>query len=168
MREFIEVLKSRRSVRKYKPVPISKETIEEIIGCARFSPTARNEQPWIFIAVNDKKTLARISKIASPNGEFIKDASWAIAVFCRNTKYYLEDGSSATVYMLLASWAKGIGSCWIAGDKKPYAEEIRKILKVPQDYRLVSLVSLGHPENIPVKEKKPLEEIIFWGEYGKC
>lgn len=161
----IEVLKTRRSIRRYINKPIPDEIIKDIIDCARLAPTANNKQPWLFVVIKDKKLKEKIAELTD-YGKFIKQADCCIAVFCEDTKYYLEDGSAATENILLAAWHYGIGSCWIAGDKKSYAEEIRKILEIPQKYKLVSLISLGYPEKEELKKsqnikKKTLEEVIL-------
>ncbi len=167
--EGIKLLKTRRSIRKYIDKDIPREIIEDIIDCARLAPTANNLQPWIFIVIKDKKLKSKISDITD-YGKFITQANVCIAVFCKSTKYYLEDGSAATQNILLAAWDYGIGSCWIAGDKKFYCEEIRKMLNVPSDYKLVSLISLGYPEENELKrvqniKKKSLKEVLYWDKY---
>jgi nitroreductase len=161
----IEVLKTRRSIRRYINKPIPDEIIKDIIDCARLAPTANNKQPWLFVVIKDKKLKEKIAELTD-YGKFMKQADCCIAVFCEDTKYYLEDGSAATENILLAAWHYGIGSCWIAGDKKSYAEEIRKILEIPQKYKLVSLISLGYPEKEELKKsqnikKKTLEEVML-------
>jgi nitroreductase len=161
----IEVLKTRRSIRRYINKPIPDEIIKDIIDCARLAPTANNKQPWLFVVIKDKKLKEKIAELTD-YGKFIKQADCCVAVFCEDTKYYLEDGSAATENILIAAWHYGIGSCWIAGDKKSYAEEIRKILEIPQKYKLVSLVSLGYPEKEELKKsqnikKKTLEEVML-------
>jgi nitroreductase len=100
----------------------------------------------------------------------LKEAGACILVFCKPTKYYLEDGSAATQNILIAATAYGLGSCWIAGDKKEYAEAIKEFLKVPGEYKLVSLVAMGYPKGEPPqKRKRPLEEVLHWERFGcKC
>jgi len=165
--DALEVIKLRRSIRVYENKPISKDVLERVIDVARFSPTARNVQPWEFIVVTKKETLAKISQLTD-NGKFIKDASVCIFIFCAATKYYLEDGCSATVNILNAATALGIGSCWVAGDKKDYTEEMRKILSVPVDFKLVSLIALGYPQDknsFKLIEKRALNDLIHWEKF---
>jgi hypothetical protein len=85
-------------------------------------------------------------------GRFIESAPVCIAVFCRETKYLLKDGSAATQNILNAARAHSLGSCWVAGDKKAYAARVRSTLGVPADYRLVSLVAIGRPAEEPHPE----------------
>lgn len=165
--EALENLKIRRSVREYIDKEISKDILEKIIEAARFSPTARNVQPWEFIIITQQAVLKKIADLAE-NGRFLAQAKACIAVFCADTKYYLEDGCAATCNILLAASILGIGSCWIAGDKKPYCAQVAKILGVPDTYKLVSLVSLGYPKSknsFYAAQKRSLKEIMHWERF---
>ncbi|MFH1889128.1 MAG: nitroreductase family protein [Candidatus Omnitrophota bacterium] len=158
-------LKERRSVRKFNSTPLPSNLIEELVDCARMAPTARNVQPWEFVIVTKKETLGEIGSLAE-NGSFIREAACCIAIFCQDTKYYLEDGSAATVNILTAAHDIGLGSCWVAGDKKPYTEKVAQMLKVPAGFRLVSLIALGYSnEKALLPSKRPLKEIIHWERY---
>ncbi|MBI5873431.1 MAG: nitroreductase family protein [Candidatus Omnitrophica bacterium] len=150
----------RRSIRKFKDRPISEEDLEYIVRAASLAPTARNIQPWEFVIVKDKESLKTLAGLTMPNGALIKGAAACLAVFCKDTKYYLEDGCAATTSGLLAATGRGIGSCWIAGDKKDYAEVVRGFLNVPSGYKLVSLIALGIPDEAPHPIKRPVKEII--------
>ena len=165
--DAIKVLKNRRSVRLFLDKPIVKEDLESLIDVARFAPTARNVQPWEFVVVTDKKVLTKIANLAE-NGRFISGAGACIAVFCAETKYYLEDGCAATVNILNAAAALGIGSCWVAGDKKDYADTVLQLLSLPSGYKLISLIALGYPKDkdaFRVTDKRPLKELIHWERF---
>jgi nitroreductase len=160
----LDLFKQRISIRKYESRPVEREKLEAIIDAARLAPTARNEQPWEFVIVTDRALRQKIAGLAD-YGRFIAEAPVCVAVFCKDTKYYLEDGSAATTCILLAATGIGLGSCWIDGDKKSYAEEIRRLLEVPGGYRLVSLVSLGYPAEHDPKAKRPLAEVLHWEKF---
>jgi len=165
--EILELIKKRRSVRAYKDKPISKEALEYLMEAARFAPTARNIQPWEFIAVTHKENLEKIGQLAE-NARFMAQAQACLAIFCDDTKYYLEDGCAATQNILLAATALGIGSCWVAGDKKPYCIQISKLLNVPPSFKLVSLVALGYPQaedSFRVIDKRVLKALIHWEKF---
>lgn len=160
--DAIECLKTRRSVRSYRPGVVDRAVIEDIVDCARLAATAINIQPWLFVAVTDEETRRKIAS-TTDYGKFIAEASCCIAVFCsRESKYYLEDGSAATQNILLAARAHGLGSCWVAGDKKPYCEDIRVLLNAPESHTLVSLVAIGYPATVPSPEKKALQDVLRW------
>ncbi|HOD49351.1 MAG TPA: nitroreductase family protein [Candidatus Hydrogenedentes bacterium] len=159
--DAIEALKSRRSVRSFKPDPVRREVIENIVDCARLAATARNEQPWEFVVVTNAGMRKHIAD-TTDFGKFIATAPVCIAVICEGSKYYLEDGSAATQNILVAARAHGLGACWVAGDKKPYADTIRAMLGAPEGYKLVSLVALGHPGEYPSPAKRELNEVLHW------
>jgi nitroreductase len=148
-------IKSRRSTRTYSRRQVPHDVIDDVLDCARLSPTARNIQPWFFVAVTEKETLSAIGYIAD-HGRFIADCSVCFAVFCRkDEKYYLEDGCATTMNIIHALNLHGVGSCWVAGDKKPYCADVSKLLYVGDEYTLVSLISAGYPagpQNEPAKK----------------
>ena len=161
------VIKSRHSVRKFKPDPVDDKVIRDAIECAAHAPTAKNVQPWLFGVIKNKDLLKTIAQ-STDNGKFIADAPLCVAVFGeRNEKYYLEDCCAATENLILALQAYGINSCWVAGEKKPYAESIRTLLGVPEKYILVSLVAAGCPLELTIAPKKELKQIVFYEGYKK-
>ena len=162
--EAIEVLKTRRSVRAYTRAPVPRKIIEDIVDCGRLAPTANNVQPWEFVVVTDPELLRKIAGTAD-YGRFIADAPVCVVVQSKETKYYLEDGSAATENILLAARAHGLGSCWVAGDKKPYATEICRLVGAPRGYKLISLVPIGYPAESPEKSKRPLSDVLHWEKY---
>ncbi len=165
--DALKAIKTRRSVREYKDKPIAKDTLKRIVDAARFAPTARGVQPWEFIVITEAGTLKRIGEIAE-NGRFVSLSKACIAVFCSDTKYYLEDGCAATQNLLIAATAYGIASCWVAGDKKPYCDEVRSLLNVPASFRLVSLIALGYPQSKKVFrtiDKRSPDEVMHWERF---
>ena len=162
--DAIECLKTRRSVREYLDTPVPKEIIEDIVDCGRLAASGVNVQPWVFIAVTDARVRGQLAEMC-PNGKFISQSPVCIAVFCQDTKYYIEDGSAATQNMLNAARAHGLGSCWVAGDKKEYAPKIGEMLGVPSDCKLVSLIAIGHAAKIASPAKKPLSEVLRWERF---
>ena len=160
--DLFEAIHKRSSVRSFKNEPLPRSVIEKIIDAARRAPSARNVQPWDFVVVTSSKTRGRIKEIVE-NGPYIADAPVCIAVFCEDTKYYLEDGCAATQNILLAVTGLGLGACWIAGDKKPFVETVRLMLGVPKQYKLVSLVAVGRPVMEPMATgKRRLPEVLHW------
>ncbi|MFH0838692.1 MAG: nitroreductase family protein [Candidatus Omnitrophota bacterium] len=161
-KEFLEMIKTRRSIRSYAKKPVHRELLERIIDAARLAPSANNIQPWMFVAVTDEKAKIKLSQLAN-YGSFIREAACCIAVFCKDTKYYLEDGVAATENILLAAHALGLGACWVAGDKKPYCEEVKKLLRAPAEYKLISLIPVGYPAQTPqAYGKKTPDEVMRW------
>jgi nitroreductase len=162
--DAIEVLKTRRSVRAYTRAPVPRKIIEDVVDCGRLAPTANNVQPWEFVVITDPELLRRIAVITD-YGKFIADAPVCVVVLSKETKYYLEDGSAATENILLAARAHGLGSCWVAGDKKPYVTEICRLVGAPRGCKLVSLIPIGYPAESPEKSKRPLSDVLHWEKY---
>ena len=162
--DALEVLKTRRSVRAYSGQLVPRDVIADIIDCGRLAASANNVQPWEFVVVTDSAARRALAQ-TTDHGRFIADAPVCVVVLCRETKYYLEDGSVATQNILLAARAHGLGSCWVAGDKKAYAPDVCRMVGAPDGFRLVSLVAMGYPAEEPVKSKRPLADVLHWDKY---
>ncbi|MDD3345791.1 MAG: nitroreductase family protein [Candidatus Omnitrophica bacterium] len=162
----LDLLRTRRSIRSFCLRAVERRLLEDIVDSARFAPTARNVQPWEFVVVTDRPALCELAGMAD-NGRFLEQAPACIAVFCLDTKYYLEDGCAATCNILLSATDSGLGSCWIAGDKKPYSSRVCSFLKAPAGMKLVSLVALGYPAGVEAgaPQKRPLKDILHWGSF---
>ena len=166
MNAVIETIKKRRSVRTFEPKPVDKKVIEEILDCARLAPTAINIQPWLFGAVTANDLKRQISDMTD-HGKFIKDCAVCFAIFADSSqKYFLEDGCAATENILLACTAYGIGSCWVAGNKKAYVDSIRKLLNVPEPYTLIALIAAGYSNEKASPNKKSLNEVAFFNKFS--
>ena len=163
--ETIDAIKIRHSSRSFSDRPISPDNIEKIVDCGRLAPTARKEEPWEFIAITERETLKKLANLTD-HGTFIQSAACAIIVCCRDTKYYLEDGCAATENMLVAAASLGVGSCWVAGDKKPYCAAVLGLLNIPSSFKLVSIVALGYPTGTEAAlEKRPLAKVLHWQRF---
>lgn len=163
--DAIEALKTRRSVRSYKSDPVPKKILEDIIDCGRLAATGINIQPWEFVVVTDPATRKELAD-TTDHGKFIADAPVCVVVLCKaDEKYLLEDCSAATQNIMVAARAHGVGSCWIAGDKKPYASQICQIVGAPKSHRLASLIAVGYAEEIPNPAKRPLSGVLHWEKY---
>jgi nitroreductase len=163
--DALEALRTRRSCRKFAAREVPRDLLEKVIDAGRLASTARNEQPWEFVVVTDASALRQLGGMTD-HGHFIADSPACIAVLAKDTKYYLEDGSAATQNLLLAAHALGLGACWVAGDKKPYAPGIVEYLGAPAGMRLVALVALGWPEGaLPSPTKRRLDDVLHWGKF---
>lgn len=162
--EAIEAIRTRRSVRDFKSDPVPREVIEEIIDCGRLATTARNDQPWEFVVVTEPEMRKKIAE-AAEYGKFIATAPVCVLVICRETKYYLEDGCNAAENILIAARAHGLGSCWVAGDKKPYAETLLRMVGAPKGMKLICEIAIGYPKSVPQPPKRALGEVLHWERY---
>ena len=161
MNSNIDLIRNRRSIRTYTEQLVARETIEQIVDCARMAPTAMNEQPWDFVVITEKAALASIPPMLG-HGEFIANSAFAILVLSKDTMYSLEDCSAAIENLLLAAAAYGIGSCWVAGSKQAYAPKVASAFGAPADRQLIAIVSFGYPAESPQIDKRPLGNVLHW------
>ncbi len=163
--EIFEAIKGRRSIRKYKKQEIDKNILEQIVEAGKYAASARSEYPWKFIVITSHDRIKQLTEIVGSNGKFMADAAASIVVICKDTKYYIEDGSAATQNILLAAYALGIGTCWIAGDKKDYCDKVLQFINAPEGYKLVSIISCGVPDEKPEKPKPEIKDILVWEKF---
>jgi nitroreductase len=158
----LEAIGKRRSVRKYTGEPIPGKDLEKIVDAGRLAATGSNGQPWDFVVVTDRAMVARL-KVAA---EWMEKAAAIIAVVMDpSSRWWIEDGSAAVENMLIASTALGYGSCWLEGYTLPHEEEFKKLLDVPKEKRLLTLVPIGVPAEEPTREKRSLQEVLHWERY---
>lgn len=165
MNEFLEMIKSRRSIRKYLDRPIDKEILKKIVDTGRLAPSAKNIQPWEFILVVEKKTLKKISDFVTW-GPFIKDSA-ACVIICgnKNAKRFVEDCCLAAENIMLSAKSFGIGSCYVAALGKNL-DGVRELLNIPENYEIVCFIPLGYFEKNPEPYgKRDLKSIIHWEKF---
>ena len=155
--DIIEAMLARRSVRTYTDEPVTDEELNKILTAALSSPTGKGTYPWEIIAVRDKDMLEKLSHSRQGSGKMLLGAGACIVVVVdeNKTDTWVEDGSIVLTNMHLAASAIGLGSCWIQGkgrfaeDGTSMEETIQKLLGIPENYRLVAILSVGHPAAVP-------------------
>lgn len=163
--DALQAFAARQSTRAFSDKPVERDVLEAIIDAARLSPTANNVQPWDFVVVTNAETRRKMADLTDW-GKFIADSPACVAVFCKDTKYYVEDGSAATQTILVAAASLGVQSCWVAGDKKAYAATMAELLGVPEGHKLVSLIPLGYASKTAKKAaKRDLNNVLHWEKY---
>jgi nitroreductase len=164
---MIELLRKRRSIRSYTAQAIDSTTVQLLIEALLRAPSSRNNNPWEFIVVDDRALLAKLSIAKEHGSAFLKDAQLGIVVCADSTKsdVWVEDCSIASILVQMTALSLGLGSCWIQirnrqHDAKDTAEEyIQKLLGLPKHIKVLSIVSIGHPD----EQRKPLpaEELEY-------
>ncbi|HPH03884.1 MAG TPA: nitroreductase family protein [Spirochaetota bacterium] len=150
----LDQLRSRRSVRRFLPKTVSRETVTSLLDVAMNAPSAGNEQAWQFIVLDDRTLLEKYAAL-NPNVAFISEAPLAILV-CgdldseRYAGYHVQDCAAATTNLLHAAHAVGLGAVWgtVFPDKR---EPVRTLLGLPEHVIPFSIVPLGQPN----EEAKP-------------
>ena len=160
--DALEAIRKRRSVREYTGDAIPREDLEKIVDAGRLAATGNNKQPWDFVVITNRDMIEKL-KVAS---QWMEKAGAIIAVVMDpSSRWWIEDGAAAVENMLIASTALGYGSCWLEGYTLPREEEFKRLLNIPEEKRLLTLVPIGVPVEWPTVEKKPLEEVIHWEQY---
>ncbi len=168
--DFMEVVRNRRSVRKFWPEEVVWPDIEEILDAAHLAPSAKNLQPWKFIIVRNEKRRRLLAQASGQ--EFIGEAP-VIVVACATGKggfigRYMEswpiDVAIAMDHLTLAAWNKNLGTCWI-GDFDE--NKIKEICSIPEEIRVVALTPLGYPvKNPQPTPRRPLEKVVSQETYS--
>jgi nitroreductase len=160
--DTLEAIRIRRSIRKYTGEKIPRADLEKIIDAARLAPSGSNKQPWDFIVVTEEAMINQL-KIASP---WMDKAGAIIAVVMDpSSRWWVEDASAAVENMLLVCTALGYGACWLEGYTLPREDEFKLLLEIPKTKRLITLVPVGVPAELPIVDKKPLTEVLHWEKY---
>lgn len=169
----IENIMTRTSIRQFKAQPVEQDKVDILLKAAMAAPSALNLQPWHFIVINDKETIALLS------GERPTNAPLMIAV-CGDTDktmlpdgstklpdFWVEDVSAATENLLLAAHALGLGAVWTgvypAMDR---TAEVANVLNCPQNIVPLAVVRVGYPDESPEPKNKYKEENISYNKFG--
>lgn len=168
--EVAEAIKRRRSVRAYKPDPVPEESLKRVLGAARLAPSAHNAQDRKFVVVKDAQKRKQLAEAANSQS-FIGEAPVIIVAVALKPEYimscevsaYVVDLAIAVDHMTLAAVEEGLGTCWIGAFSQ---KEVKRILKIPEKYKVVTLIPLGFPADTPkAKERKSLEEIVCYESF---
>ena len=169
--ELLEAIKTRRSIRKYKPTEIPQENLVKILDAARLAPSAGNRQPWRFIVVKNPEIKKQVAQ-AARNQTFLADASVIIAITGDPenspggySSWMERDPMMAGEHIALAATSLGYGTCWIGAFTEA---EVKKILAIPERVKVVALMPVGVPdESPPPRPRKELKDMVFEDIYGK-
>jgi len=159
-----DTIKDRRSIRTYKGERIPKDKLEKLLETARLAPSAANRQNWKFIVVENEQIKNQLVT-ACNNQAFVDTASHIIAgIGDPAQKWHQVDLAIALEHIVLEAVELGLGTCWIGAFNE---EEVKKILKIPQDRKVVGLLTVGIPAESPAaRPRKALEEIVAYNEYS--
>ena len=158
---LVDTVLSRRSIRRYEKKEIPNDVLSKILEAGRQAPSAANKQPLHFIVLTDDNLKKEFSK--GLFNRFIKDSPVTI-VGCAKTgniltgKWSIVDTTIALQNMVIAAWTMGVGSCWV-GDFNE--DKVKQLLKIPDTWKVVTLVSFGYPAEQPKpRRKKSITEIV--------
>jgi len=164
--DFLDLVRTRNSVRGYKPDPIEDAKLEAVLEAGRLAPSACNRQPWGFVVIKDSTQRLRLR--AAYDKAWLSDAPVVIAVCCEPGAAWVrkQDGkvhgdvdcAIAIDHMTLAAHALGLGTCWVcAFDPKV----VRDVLALPPNIEPVALFPVGYATDPGrPKQRKPRAEVV--------
>ena len=152
---FIDLLRKRRSIRQFQDKAVEKEKIDLLTEAVLRSPSSRSLCPWHFVVVQDKATLAALSKSKPQGAAFLKQAPLAIVVCAdpASCDVWVEDCSIASMLLHLEATDLGLGSCWIQLRLREYNEQksasarAAEILGVPEGMEVQAIIAIGYARN---------------------
>ncbi len=162
MNTFTELLKRRRSTRKFSKEKINSDDVVELMKAALMSPSSKRTTPWEFVVVDEPATLQALAKCKEHGSKLIEGAALAVVVLGDplQSDVWIEDTSIASILMQLQAEHLGLGSCWVqvrerfAADGTASDEIVRDILNIPLQLQVLSIVAFGHK----AEDKKPFDE----------
>ena len=171
--ELIEIMRCRRSIRKYTGEAVPEEKLQKVLQAGLLAPTSRGKRPWEFYVVKEKETLEKLSRAKWHGSALIAGCDTAIVVFADSelSDAWVEDSSIALAYMDLMASSQGLGSCWVQmhmrkdENGRDSEEIVRQIMGVEEPFRIVGILALG----LPAEEKEPydLEELKWEKVHGR-
>lgn len=172
MVELMEIIAKRRSVRAYKSQDVPEEKLGRVLEAARLAPSASNRQPWKFVVVRDLNKRRELAKAARGQA-FVGEAPVVIVgvaleperVMSCGVPAYAVDLAIALTHIILAAQTEGLGTCWIGAFSQ---EEVKRILEVPDSCKIVALMPLGYPQDVPrLTTRKPLDDIVCYERFSE-
>lgn len=171
---FDDLLKKRRSIRDYEEREVPLETVKAIIRGSCLAPSSANGQPWRFVIINNREVIKQLSdeskknlvadlekNPASPSRKYeeaLRNPDFNIFYNAPCLVYVCgpEDHRTLQVdlalfacYFMFSAVEKGLGTCWIGLGIHIKDPELRNLIGVPDDYRIVAPIIVGHPKSIP-------------------
>lgn len=164
-----EVIQKRYSCRSYKDTPVPEEKLKSILEAAQLAPSASNRQPYKFIIIKDRGKREKLAEAAGQS--FIAAAAIIVAgvsleperIMGCQVPTYAVDLAIAMEHIALRACAEGLGTCWIGAFSQ---QEAKKILEIPEEYKIVTLMPLGYPADSPgPKDRKNLDELVSYEKF---
>jgi nitroreductase len=163
--EVMEGIRQRRSIRSFTSQEVEDWKLDEILDAARWAPSSKNSQPWEFVVVKDRGTLARIAE-ETTYAKHLANAPLAVAIVTDPSKsrWHEVDGGLATQNFALAAWHLGLGTCWTGTMER---ESVKSILGIPPEKNLLTVMPLGYPAEQGHGKREELSTLVYQERYGR-
>lgn len=161
--DLLELLRKRRSIRKYTAEPVPEITLEKILQAGLLAPSSRGIDHVRLVLVQDKETLQRLSRCKLGSEAVLANADAAVVVLGDTEKsdVWTEDCSVCMTLMMLEATEQGIGRCWVqcrkrkASDGTDAEEFVRELLSIPERFGVLAILTLGLPAEEPAHRELP-------------
>jgi len=173
---MIDLLRGRRSIRKYTSRPVDRPTLDLLLEAALRAPSSRNNKPWKFIVVDNPELLATLSTAKTHGSAFLRQAPLGIVVCADSARsdVWIEDCAIAALLIQMEAQSLGLGSCWIQIRNRPHSESvtaesfIQGQLGLPEQIKVASIISIGYPDEIktPVPAEKLDYQDVSYNRYS--
>lgn len=175
MKDFHDLIINRHSIRRYTSQPLSAESVKLILEAALLAPSSKSSRPWVFVAVDKKEDLLKLSECRPVGTTPLRNCVLAVVVAADSAKSdaWIEDCSIAAAYMQLQAAALGLGSCWVqirgrfTADDIPSDEPVRELVGLPEEFPIECIITFGYKDEQrkPVDPSKLLWERVSIGKY---
>ncbi len=172
---MIELLRNRRSIRKYIEKDIEPDKIEILKEAVLRSPSSRNFDPWEFVFVDDRGLLKQLALCKPHGAKFLEGAALGTVICADEQKsdVWIEDCSIASILVQMTAQSIGLGSCWIQirkrmfDDQKTSEDYIKDLLNIPDNFRVESIIAIGYPaeKREPVRQEDLKYEKVRFNSY---
>ena len=176
MDSFSELIKTRRSMRKFTGEELTQEEVVALMKAALMAPTSKRSNAWQFVVVDDKDLLKQLSLCKEQAAQFIADAALAVVVMADPlaSDVWIEDAAIASIYVQLQAEDLGLGSCWVQVRERftasgiPANDYVHDVLDIPLQLQVLSIIAVGHKgmERKPFDEARLQWEKIHLNKYG--
>lgn len=167
--EVYDCLRSRLTIRGFKPDPVPDEMVTRILQAGRWAPSSRNLQPWHFIVIRDREALKEIGRIAT-SGSFVAQAPLAIAIVMEDADRPELDAGRALQQMELLAWSEGLGTCFVGLRDEEQNRKVKELLGIPDRMDLITVLPFGYRLD-SIKgtgsRRKPLSDIAHAERFGQ-
>jgi nitroreductase len=170
MSAVLDVIRQRRSIRKYLPAPVEDEKLQQVLEAGRIAPTASNAQRWKFIVVRDPETIKKLVN-ACGGQTFVGEAPIFLAACADGPDRVMNCGQKARTidcaiglsFMILTAAELGLGTCWLGNFSN---DKVKRLLGIPDDSDVIAVTPLGYPGESPdPRPRRPIEEVVSYNSW---
>ena len=175
---ILDLIKSRRSTRRFKPDMVSEEDLNGVLEAASWAPSGENAQPWKFIVIKNKETMHQILDYLPYKKfqAFIRNAPVLICIIIntKRSKWAILDGTLSIQNLMLEAWARGLGTCfsaWYPTVPSSVKQDVKNLLEIPEKWEIITFTPLGYPIDDPERayrlpaKRKPLKRLVHYEKF---